>query len=99
MKRLDRARRVLIVRCLSEGAGVNAIARMAGVSKNTVLKLLADLGSACRGYHARLLADAGCGRLHVHDVTIAETRLWVARCPGCGMAVSWFVDPRDPLAA
>ena len=39
--------RVQILNCLSEGMGVNAAARMTGKSKNTVLKLLADVGEAC----------------------------------------------------
>jgi transposase-like protein len=48
MKRLGRDKHALIVRCLTEGAGINAVARMAGVSKNTVLR-----GSTLRGMRRR----------------------------------------------
>jgi DNA-directed RNA polymerase specialized sigma24 family protein len=44
MNKLSREKRALILKCFTEGLGVNATARMADVSKNTVLKLLADLG-------------------------------------------------------
>jgi IS1 family transposase len=51
MNRLDKETRVRIVQCLVEGVGVNATCRMTGAAKNTVLKLLADLGEACAKYH------------------------------------------------
>ena len=43
--------RAQIVSLLVEGNGINAITRITGVAKNTVLKLLADLGEACEAYH------------------------------------------------
>ena len=51
MNRLDKETRVRIVQCLVEGVGVNATCRMTGAAKNTVLKLLADLGEAFAKYH------------------------------------------------
>ena len=47
MNRLSKERRVQVVKALVEGNSINGIVRMTGVAKNTVLKLLADLGSAC----------------------------------------------------
>lgn len=38
--------RVRILTVLSEGMGINAACRVTGASKNTVLKLLADVGTA-----------------------------------------------------
>jgi len=43
--------RAQIVSLLVEGNGINAITRITGVSKNTVLKLLHDVGEACEAYH------------------------------------------------
>ena len=51
MNRLSNADRTRIVSCLVEGCGINSITRMTGISKPTVLKLLADLGQACFAYH------------------------------------------------
>ena len=43
--------RAQIVSLLVEGNGINAITRITGVAKNTVLKLLADFGEACEAFH------------------------------------------------
>lgn len=51
MNRLPIEKRVQIVSALMEGMGVNATVRMTGISKPTILKLVADLGTACAIYH------------------------------------------------
>src|ERR1017187_6235050 len=51
MNCLNTSERVKVVAGLVEGCGINAICRMTGVSKPTVLKLLSDLGRACYAYH------------------------------------------------
>jgi IS1 family transposase len=51
MNKLSTADRVRIVSALVEGVGVNATCRITGFAKNTVLKLLRDLGVACAAYH------------------------------------------------
>ena len=50
MNSLTKERRVQVVKALVEGNSINGTVRMTGVAKNTVLKLLADLGSACLDY-------------------------------------------------
>ena len=47
MNKLSVQDRVQILNALSEGVGINAAKRMTGKSKNTILKLLADVGEAC----------------------------------------------------
>jgi hypothetical protein len=51
MNCLSTEKRVQVVSALIEGNSVRATVRMTGVCKDTVLKLLVDLGSACRSYH------------------------------------------------
>jgi IS1 family transposase len=51
MNKLDTATRVQVVKCLIDGVGVNATCRITGAAKNTVLKLLAELGEACQTFH------------------------------------------------
>jgi hypothetical protein len=46
MNRMDTARRAAVIRCLIEGNSINSTVRMTGTAKNTVLKLLVEIGSA-----------------------------------------------------
>ncbi|MGE0407076.1 MAG: IS1 family transposase [Candidatus Korobacteraceae bacterium] len=51
MNQLDSIRRKQVVSALVEGNSIRATVRMTGVAKNTVAKLLNDLGCACAAYH------------------------------------------------
>lgn len=48
--RLSTEKRAAVVRALVEGNSIRATVRMTGVAKNTVTKLLVDLGTACSEY-------------------------------------------------
>src|SRR5258707_370503 len=50
MNRLSTERRAQVVGCLVEGMSIRATVRITGVAKNTIVKLLADLGAACSEY-------------------------------------------------
>jgi hypothetical protein len=50
MNELDNNRRGQVIAALVEGASVNSVVRMTGVSKPIIMKLLADLGTACAKY-------------------------------------------------
>ena len=51
MNKLKTDRRKAIISALTDGVGVNATARITETHKESVLKLQADLGCACAGYH------------------------------------------------
>jgi IS1 family transposase len=51
MNRLPSEKRAQILHLLAEGTSIRAITRLTGASKNTVVKLLADVGEACQTYH------------------------------------------------
>jgi IS1 family transposase len=40
-----------IIRCLCEGNSLRAVERMTGTARNTITKLLVEVGSACMTYH------------------------------------------------
>jgi transposase-like protein/IS1 family transposase len=48
---LDETKIVQIVRCLSEGCGVRATARLCGCDKNTVLQVVNTIGAKCERFH------------------------------------------------
>ena len=50
MNRLSDAQRIQVVSALVEGNSIRATVRMTGVAKNTVVKLLAEIGEACAAY-------------------------------------------------
>jgi IS1 family transposase len=51
MNKLSREERTRVVAALVEGNSIRATVRMTGAAKNTVVKLLAELGAACADYH------------------------------------------------
>ncbi|MCH8147906.1 MAG: IS1 family transposase [Planctomycetes bacterium] len=51
MRKLSHEKRIQIINALVEGCSINSTARMCSVSKLTILRLLADVGSLCRDYH------------------------------------------------
>jgi len=68
MNRLSVPDRVKIVAALVEGSGINATCRMTGISKPTVLKLLADLGAACYAYHDAHVRNLSCKRIQCDEI-------------------------------
>ncbi|HEX7888357.1 MAG TPA: IS1 family transposase [Ramlibacter sp.] len=68
MNKLSIQDRVQILNCLSEGMGVNATARVTGKSKNTVLKLLEEVGEACAAYQDRVMRGLRVNRLECDEI-------------------------------
>ncbi|MGH7227652.1 MAG: IS1 family transposase [Nitrospiraceae bacterium] len=68
MNKLDKKRQAQVVAAMVEGAGVNSIVRMTGVSKPTILKLLADLGTACARYQDEKLRNLPCKRIQADEI-------------------------------
>src|SRR5260370_28512321 len=67
MNRMDTARRAQVVRCLIEGNSINSTVRMTGVAKNTVLKLLVEIGSACSAFLDEKMQNLSCRRLQADE--------------------------------
>ncbi len=68
MRKLRREKREQIIGALVEGMGINAAARMCGVSKLSVLRLLADIGSLCRDLHDLMVRGLTCRRVQADEV-------------------------------
>jgi IS1 family transposase len=75
MNRLSLDLRVQVLAALCEGSSINATCRMTGVAKNTVLKLLADVGDACDAYQYANLRNLQCARVELDEVwTFCHTK-------------------------
>ena len=68
MNKLSTARRVAVVAALVDGCSIRATVRMTGVSKNTISKLLVELGSACTKYQDGTLRNLRCKRLQCNEI-------------------------------
>ncbi len=68
MNRLSMEERVLVVRCLVDGNSMRATARITRVARNTIDKLLVDLGAACSAYQDGALRNLTCKRIQVDEI-------------------------------
>ena len=68
MNRLSEDKQAQILRALVEGNSIRATARMTGTSKNTVSKLLRDVGEHCKDYHDQLVRDVECKKVQCDEI-------------------------------
>ena len=68
MNRLSTEKRAQIIASLVEGNSIRATVRMTGAAKNTVTKLLVDLGAACAEYQAAELVDLPCRTIQCDEI-------------------------------
>jgi IS1 family transposase len=68
MNKLTRDKQAQVIAALVEGTSVNATVRMTGAAKNTILKLLADLGHACVEYQDKALRNLACKRIQCDEI-------------------------------
>ncbi len=68
MNKLTHEKRAAVVAALVEGNSIRAIVRMTGVAKNTIVKLLADLGTACSEYQDKAFVNLTCSRIQCDEI-------------------------------
>ena len=100
MNQSSMQRRVQIVSALVEGMGINAVCRMTGASKMTVLKLMTDVGHACLAYQDRVMMNLPCKRLEADEIWsfVGAKEKNVPREPkgfGRGDCYTWTVIDAD----
>ena len=68
MNKLDPKTRAQIITLLCEGMAIRAITRVTGASKNTIAKLLADVGQACAAYHDQHVRGLTSKRIQMDEI-------------------------------
>lgn len=68
MNKLSTEKRSQVVAALVEGNSVRATVRMTGVSKNTIAKLLVELGEACADYLNKAIVNLNCKRIECDEI-------------------------------
>ena len=65
---LSTPKRTAVIAALVEGNSIRSTVRMTGVSKNTIVKLLVELGTVCQTYSDEHLRNLPCKRLQVDEI-------------------------------
>ncbi len=68
MNKLNTADRVRVISALVEGCSIRATVRMTGVAKNTIVKLLAEIGEACADYHDKHVRNVKAKRVQCDEI-------------------------------
>jgi IS1 family transposase len=68
MNRLDAVRRAQVIRCTVEGNSIRSTVRITGVAKNTIAKLLVEVGYAAAAYEDRALRNLKCKRIQCDEL-------------------------------
>ena len=68
MNQLATDKRTAIIAALIEGTSINAMCRMTGAAKNTVRKLLKEMGCACAAYHNAMSANLRVRRVQADEI-------------------------------
>lgn len=61
-------KRTQVITALVERCGIDSTSRMTGVAKNSILKLLADVGMACADFQDRMLRNLHCQRVQYDEI-------------------------------
>lgn len=68
MNKLDNKQRIQVIAALVEGNSIRSTVRMTGVAKNTIVKLLADIGFACAEYQDKAFRNLTCKRIECDEI-------------------------------
>jgi IS1 family transposase len=68
MNRLKRERQIAVLTALVEGNSVRSTERMTGVHRDTILRLMVNVGEGCRAVSDHLMRGLRCRRIQVDEV-------------------------------
>ena len=115
MNKLKTQDRIKILSALVEGNSILSTVRMTGFATNTVIKLLVDVGSACKKYQDKTLRNLPCKRIQCDEIwsfvgckqknvkdgekNRGDVWTWTAICADTKIVPCWYVGNRDAAAA
>jgi IS1 family transposase len=68
MNKLPDEKRAQVIACICEGNSIRSTARLTGVAKNTICKLLLEVGNACANYEDRALRNIKSKRIQCDEI-------------------------------
>ena len=108
MNKLSLSRRAAVVRGLVDGASIRAVARMTNTDKDTVLRVLVEVGEFCSIYQDHALRQLPCARIEADEIwsfvgakeanktQAGQGDIWTytAMCADSKLMVTWLVGSR-----
>lgn len=114
-KRISKEKRVLIIGALAEGTPINGVARMSGVAKESIFRVIEETGEALASYMMANFRNLRCSRVEMdeqwqyvgmHGQRMARPEfergdfwLWAAIDADTKLVFSYRVGRRDSYAA
>jgi IS1 family transposase len=100
MNRLSTAERARVVASLVEGNSIRATVRMTGVAKNTIVKLLVELGEACSKYQSDKIRGIRSKRVQCDEIwsfvgSKEKNTSPEKKAEGCGDCWTWTALDAD----
>ena len=68
MNQLTNERRTQVIKQICEGSSIRSTVRITGVSKNTIVKLLQEIGQACNQFQDKALRNLPCKRVQCDEI-------------------------------
>ncbi len=68
MNRLSLDRRTAAIGCLVEGNSIRSTERMTGIHRDTVMRLLVEVGTGCAALMDEQMRELPCQRLQVDEI-------------------------------
>jgi IS1 family transposase len=104
MNKLSMAKRTAVVKALVEGCSIRATVRLTGVAKNTVAKLIVDLGVAVTAYQDKAVRNLQTKRVQADEIwafcyakkkTVQKDQSILERNPDAGDVWTWTALDAD----
>lgn len=115
MNTLPTNKKVQIVKLLVEGNSIRSTSRIAEVSKDTVVKLLVEIGKACAKFHDETVRGVNSQKVQADEIWsfcyskeknkpqdvegAGDVWTWTAIDADSKLVVSWYVGEREPQDA
>jgi IS1 family transposase len=68
MNRLTNVQRIQVIKQICEGSSIRSTVRLTGIAKNTIVKLLGDMGNACARFHDEKVRNLSAKRIQCDEI-------------------------------
>jgi IS1 family transposase len=113
MNTLSKEKKAAVIKGLIEGGSISSVGRMTGTDKDTVTRVLVEVGEFCSTYQHHVLVGLPCERIEADEIWSfcgakkknatkpGQGDLWTftAICATSKLAVSWMVGSRGKNTA